>query len=81
MIVHARSFPSTEESKEHVQLRSLEHNTNKVLFADDTTIIGMSDKIEEGNQSIEKVMGEFEGRANESKEERMEFGARDSGGI
>ena len=30
------------------------------LFADDTTIIGMSDEIEEGKQIIENVMGEFE---------------------
>ena len=48
------------------------------LFADDTTIIGMSDEIEEGKQIIEKVMGEFEERTNESKEEKMEFGAKDS---
>ena len=48
------------------------------LFADDTTIIGMSDEIEEGKQIIEKVMGEFEKRTNESKEEKMEFGTKDS---
>ena len=48
------------------------------LFADDTTITGMSDEIEEGKQIIEKVMGEFEERTNESKEEKMEFGAKDS---
>ena len=29
------------------------------LFADDATIIGMSDEIEEGEQIIEKVMGEL----------------------
>ena len=29
------------------------------LFADDTTIIGMSDEIEEDKQIIEKVMGEL----------------------
>ena len=48
------------------------------LFADDTTIIEMSDEIEEGKQIIEKVMGELEGRTNESKEEKMEFGERDN---
>ena len=48
------------------------------LFADDTTIIGMNDEIDEGKQIIQKVMGEFEERTNESKEEKMEFGARDS---
>ena len=47
------------------------------LFSDDTTIIGMSEEIEEGKQIIEKVMGEFEERTNESKEEKMEFGAED----
>jgi len=40
-------------------------------FADDTTIVGMSDEIEEGKQIIEKVMEEFEERTNESKEEKM----------
>ena len=35
------------------------------LFADDTTIIGMSDEIEEGKQIIEKIMGELEERTNE----------------
>ena len=34
------------------------------LFADYTTIIGVSDEIEEGKQIIEKVMGEFEERTN-----------------
>ena len=38
----------------------------------------MSDEKEEGKQIIEKVMGEFEERTNESKEEKMEFGAKDS---
>ena len=32
------------------------------LFADDTTIIGISDEIEESKQIIEKEMGEFEER-------------------
>jgi len=45
------------------------------VFADDTTIIGMSDEIE-SKQIIEKVMGEFEERTNESKEEKMEFEER-----
>ena len=48
------------------------------LFADDTTIIGMREEVEEGKQIIEKVMGEFEERTNESKEEKMDFGAKDS---
>ena len=47
------------------------------LFSDDTKIIGMSEEIEEGKQIIEKVMGEFEERTKESKEEKMEFGAED----
>jgi len=77
VVVHAGSFTSTEECKEHFQLRSQECNTNNV-FADDTTFIGMSDEIEEGKQIIEKVMGEFEERTNESKEEKMEFKERGS---
>ena len=38
----------------------------------------MNDEIGEGKQIIQKVMGEFEERTNESKEEKMVFGARDS---
>ena len=38
----------------------------------------MSDEIEEGKEIIEKVMWEFEERSNESKEEKMEFGTKDS---
>ena len=48
------------------------------LFADDTTITGMREEVEESKQIIEKVVGEFEERTNESKEEKMEFGAEDS---
>ena len=48
------------------------------LFPDDITIIGTNDEIEESKQIIQKVMGEFEERTNEAKEETMEFGARDS---
>ena len=48
------------------------------FFADDTTIIGMNDEIDEGKQIIQKVMGEFEERTNESNEEKIEFGAIDS---
>ena len=48
------------------------------LFADDTTIIGMREEVEEGKQIIEKVMGEFEERTSESKEEKMDFRAKDS---
>ena len=40
------------------------------LFADDTTIIGMNDEIDEGKQITQKIMGEFEERTNESKEEK-----------
>ena len=47
-------------------------------FADDTTIIGMSDEIEQGKHIIKKVMGKFVERTNESKGEKMEFGAKDS---
>ena len=35
------------------------------LFADDTTIIGMSGEIEEGKKLVKKVKGEFEERTNE----------------
>ena len=47
------------------------------LFADDTTIMGMNNEIDDGKQIIQKVMGEYEEKTNESKEEKMESGARD----
>ena len=51
------------------------------LFADDTTIIGERGELEVGVRKIKEVMGKFEERNNEDKEEVIVFGDRDSGGI
>ena len=71
-VIHFKNVKNTHHSQAK--------NTTLImsLFADDTTITGMSDEIEEGKQIIERVMGEFEERTNESKEDKMEFGTKDS---
>jgi len=51
------------------------------LFADDTTIVGEREELEEGVRIVKEVMGKFEERNNEDKEEALVFGDRDSEGI
>ena len=51
------------------------------LFADDTTAIGDKDELEEGVKTVKKVMGDFEEKNNEDKEEFLNFGEDDSGEI
>ena len=51
------------------------------LFADDTTIVGNEDELEDGVEAITKVMGEFEERNNEDKEEKLLFGEEESEDI
>ena len=47
------------------------------LFADDTTIVGRRDEIEEGTEIIKRIMGEFEEKNNDDKEEKLEFGSEE----
>ena len=51
------------------------------LFADDTTIVGMSGEIDEGVRAVKSVMNEWEERNNEAKEEVLEFGTNEGGGV
>ena len=47
------------------------------LFADDTTIVGRRDEIEEGVRTIKEVMERYEEKNNEDKEEILEFGSEE----
>ena len=47
------------------------------LFADDTTIVGRRDEVEEGIETIKRIMGEFEEKNNDDKEEKLEFGSEE----
>ena len=83
LVIHAWSFmPGHSFLPKNIKNMFNSEDKNATLtislFPDDITIIGTNDEIEEGKQIIQKVMGEFEERTNEAKEETMEFGARDS---
>ena len=43
------------------------------LFADDTTVVGDEEELERGVEAMKRVMGEFEERNNDGKEERLLF--------
>ena len=49
-------------------------NLSDLLFADDTTIVGKKKEMEAGVKKVKDVMGQWEERTNESKEEVLEFG-------
>ena len=51
------------------------------LFADDTTVVGMSGEIEEGVRVTKEVMGRWEERNNDEKEEVLEFGTEEGGKV
>ena len=51
------------------------------LFADDTTIVGMSGEIDEGVRAVKSVMNKWEERNNDAKEEVLEFGTNEGGNV
>ena len=54
---------------------------SSVLFADDTTIVGMGNEIDEGVNAVKEVMGKWEERNNDDKEEVLEFGTNEGGKV
>ena len=52
-----------------------------LLFADDTTLVGMESELRTGADEVKRVMGEFEERNNEDKEEEHFFGREESEGT
>ena len=70
------SFPSSNLWEKY----SSEAETRMVtmsLFADDTTIVGRRDEIEEGTEIVKRIMEEFEEKNNDDKEESLEFGSEE----
>ncbi|KAI8519281.1 hypothetical protein Bbelb_025380 [Branchiostoma belcheri] len=53
---------------------------SSALFADDTSILGMSDEIDAGVTTVKEVMTKWEERNNDDKEEVLEFGTEEGGG-
>ena len=53
----------------------------KSLFADDTTAVGDKEELAAGIAVTKEVMGQFEERNNDDKEEELDFGADGSGGV
>ena len=51
------------------------------LFADNTTIVGMSGELDKGVSAIKNVMNEWKERNNDGKEEVLEFGTEEGGGV
>ena len=51
------------------------------LFADDTTIVGMSGEIDDGVRRVKSVMNKWEERNNDAKEEVLEFGTNEGGDV
>lgn len=51
------------------------------LFAGDTTEIGDKEELEEGVAVVKEVMGRFEERNNDGKEEVLDFGTEEAEGV
>ena len=47
---------------------------SSLFFADDTTIVGRRGELGKGVEAVKEVMGKWEEKNNEDKEERLEFG-------
>ena len=52
-----------------------------VLFADDTTVVGTKEELGRGVDRMKEVMGRWEEKNNEDKEEKVEFGTEEGGKI
>ena len=78
--VPGSSFPS-EAAWENDNADAIEVVLEKSLFADDTSVVGYEDELEEGVRITKEVMGWFEERNNDSKEESLIFGKEGSGKI
>ena len=78
--VPGSSFPSPQ-GWEDDNSDAIDVVVEKSLFADDTTVVGYVDELEEGVQVVKEVMGWFEERNNDNKEERLVFGEEESGEI
>ena len=53
----------------------------ELLFADDTTIVGTKEEMDGGVNAMKEVMGRFEERSNDQKEECLDFCMEESDSI
>ena len=74
------NFPP-EKSWEKENSEAVELTIEKSLFADDTTIVGDKEEIEEGVGATKEVMASFEERNNDGKEEELDFGEESAEGV
>jgi len=54
---------------------------SSALFADDTTILGVKGEMDEGVNAMKRVMGKWEERCNDAKEEVLEFGTDEGANV
>ena len=78
--VPGSSFPSSS-TWEKFNSEAIIVNIEKSLFADDTTPVGEAGEIEAGTEKTKEVMGWFEERNNDDKEEKLVFGKEGSGKV
>ena len=67
--------------REKPNSETVEVTVEKGLFADDTSIVGKGRELEEGIRITKEIMGKFEERNNNHKEEILEFGKEGSNNI
>ena len=78
--VPGSAFPSAP-LWEKTNSEAVEVKIDKSLFADDTTILGNAEELQQGVDKTKEVMGRFEERNNDSKEEELAFGKEESGQV
>ena len=64
---------SKVESWERNGSESKEVRFLELLFADDTTIVGTKEEMDGGVNAMKEVIGKFEERSNDQKEECLDF--------
>ena len=78
--VPGSAFPC-EKTWEKENSEAIVIKMDKSLFADDTTVVGNVEEVEQGVETTKEVMGRFEEKNNEDKEEVLMFAEEDSGQI
>ena len=78
--VPGSSFPSSGLWEKH-NSEAKRVRIDRGLFADDTTIAGRKRELPTGVNETKVVMGKFEERNNEDKEEYLDFGTEESNNI
>ena len=78
--VPGSSFPNEKRWESH-NSEAKKIRLDKGLFADDTTILGKKDEINQGVEETKRVMNQFEERNNDDKEEVLDFGTEEGDKI